>query len=255
MALIHRVMVVALAVFAGACATKSVATVQATAPSQSGVATEDVATLKAELEILAERREELKAEELALRKQKPVPSEELVRVRAEQIRLNGRESVILDRLYRQSDSAERQARGELQKETRRVERIERENAKAVSEAQLTGCAPDTVKVFPLDQRRDPFAIFPSTLRVRILNQGLNPINVDTSFRGYGTLVSDLCSGGAVTLTFKLNAWEPGQQIPLTFWTKLQNGRVSSQRRTFWLQRSRQRQLIWNDTVQINLDNR
>lgn len=203
-----------------------------------------------------ERLERLKESELEGIVFKPTFEERQILARAQEIEVEEARKKAQDAKEVGDTPAIRQARREDARLKRQQEREAKVTTEAIRDARLTGCAdPDSVGIFALDQRRDPFAIFPSTLRIRILNQGSNPINVETSFRGYGQLVGNLCGGGSINVTFKLNSWEPGQQVPLTITTKLPNGRMVSEMRYFWLQKSYQQQFVWNDSWVVNLDNR
>jgi len=202
-----------------------------------------------------ERLEALKEAELEGIVHKPTFEERQILARAQQIEVEEARKKAQKAKQRGDTPAIRQARREAAKLTKQQEEVAKVTADAIRDARLTGCDPATVGIRALDQRFDPFAVFPSTLRLRILNQGSAPLFVDTSFRGYGDLVMNLCGGGAVSVTFKLNSWEPTQQVPLTFWTKLPNGRVVSEMRYFFLQKSYQQQWIWNEVVNVNLDNR
>lgn len=202
-----------------------------------------------------ERLEGLKEAELEGMVYKPSFEENQIYARAQEIELEQARKKAQKAKQRGDTPAIRQARREAAKLAKQQEEVAKVTAEAIRDARLTGCDPATVGIRALDQRFDPFAIFPSTLRLRILNQGSNPLFVDTSFRGYGDLVMNLCGGGAVSVTFKLNSWEPTQQVPLTFWTKLPNGRVVTEMRYFFLQKSYQQQFVWNEVVNVNLDNR
>lgn len=203
-----------------------------------------------------ERLERLKESELEGIVFKPTYEEQQILARAQQIEVEEARKKAQKAKQRGDTPAIRQARREAEKLRNAQEEEAKVKAEAIRDARLTGCAdPDSVVIFALDQRRDPFAIFPSTLRIRIHNLGTNPINIETSFRGYGQLVGNLCGGGSINVTFKLNSWEPGQQVPLTITSKLPNGRLVPDMRYFSMQKSYQQQFVWNDSWAVNLDYR
>ncbi len=202
-----------------------------------------------------ERLENLKESELEGIVFKPTYEEQRILARAQEIELEEARKKAQKAKQRGDTPAIRQARREDARMRRAQEREAKVKAEALRDARLTGCDPSSVEIFPLDQKFDPFAVFPSTLRIRILNQGSNPIEVETSFRGYGNLITNLCAGGGVNITFKLNSWEPAQQVPVAVITKLPDGRMVSEMRYFFIQKSYNQQWIWNDSWSVNLDNR
>lgn len=202
-----------------------------------------------------ERLEKLKEAELEVIMYKPTFEEQQIFARAQEIEVEEARKKAQKAKQRGDTPAIRQARAEAEKLRKAQEREAKVKAEALRDARLTGCDPATVEIFPLDQKFDPFAAFPSTLRIRILNQGSTPVSINTSFRGYGQLVGNLCGGGELSVTFKLNSWQPSQQVPLTVTTKLPNGKVVTDFRYFFIQKSIGQQWVWNDSWQVNLDNR
>lgn len=187
----------------------------------------------------------------------PEEAQELVRLRAEEIRLKKENERLLRELSKQDDPEMKEARRELQREAEeRAKRAER-NRKAVAEAALEGCDPATVEVKPYGQDFQPFAMFPVTLVVRVVNTGNAPITIETAFRGLGTVVRNLCGGGSINISFKLR-WEDSQMvnIPIIARATLPNGRHAQQSRQFFLSKyqSRSRRVEYENWV-INLDNR
>ncbi|KND48312.1 MAG: hypothetical protein AB198_01165 [Parcubacteria bacterium C7867-003] len=246
---LRLVAVLVLAIFAGACASRS---------GQIQVAPVDKSALYAELDALRERREQLRKEEADLQKQKPLPTERLVQVRAGQIRLNEREAFILKQLNRKADKAEREAAEQLQKEANTAREAEEEKQRAIRAAKLEGCDPATVGISAraqANQRKlDVMNFFPTTLIVRVYNDGKTPINVTTPFRGIGSAVMNLCAGGSINVSFELRLSDPDiTMITLRAETVSGTGQTLFTEQSYQLNKQNQQYRIQNPTLSVKLN--
>ncbi|TSC70200.1 MAG: hypothetical protein CEO12_515 [Parcubacteria group bacterium Gr01-1014_46] len=241
------VVVLALAVFAVACASKSR---MREVPVPIEVLEAQLVEVGIQIKNLVDLEKSLREQGVSLR------SVQIVQVRARQIELKNRETVILDQLDRRGRPATKEARKQLQREINAENKNAKVWADALRDSELSGCDPSTVKVKPGGQIKfDPFNIFPSTLRIRLLNAGKSPINLDTSMRSLGEIVSNLCPGGKINVAVELGFWEPSQPIPITASTTLPDGRVVEETRYFYIQKSTYNQYIDNQNWSVNLSNR
>ncbi len=197
-----------------------------------------------------ERQEQAKEAELERIVYVPTQEEREILARAAEIEAK-KATAAAQRAKEVGDSPSiRQARRERAKADKKTKGDAERRAKFLASSRLVGCEPDTVEIFPLDQRFDPFAIFPSMVRIRVVNTSSQPIDIETSFHGYGPLVRNLCPGGSLSLSFKLGSMEESQQVPLTAITMTPEGQVGTQERMFWLQKNGRNQNVRNETWNV-----
>jgi hypothetical protein len=275
---IVRVSFVALAVFAGACASKKANWEVPSQPEPASTSNADDAEkarrekvskeaerdekkdgLEQEIrdtrETAKERRErQAKAKEGELERLVYVPTQEEREILARAAEIEAKKATAAAQKAKEvGDSpAIRQARRDHAKEERRNKKASEQRAKMIVSSRLVGCDADTVAIFPLDQGFDPFAIFPSTLRIRIVNTSPVPIDIETPFRGYGPLIRNLCPGGSVNVTFKLGSTEESQLVPMTAISMTPDGVPMTQERQFFIQKNLRTQNIRNEIWNVIL---
>lgn len=140
------------------------------------------------------------------------PRERAIKIRAREIELR-EELKKLESAKRKLDTPnEKKAWKQIEREEKAERNAQREELRKVGNAELSGCAPDSVWVSRRATERTMWRVM--TL-VRITNTSALPINIESPLYG-GDLVRNLCSGGSVTLSFVI-AWTDADQlqIPLT----------------------------------------
>ncbi len=182
------------------------------------------------------------------------PEQDLIRARrAAVISAKKAEKDAKEALKKADTPAMKVARQELTAEQKTIARQEKTAREVVSSAQMVGCksiatitevalnprlaGPATVIVSPYGTRTSRVNVMTS---VRILNIGTFPIDIESPLTRYGVLVRNLCSGGAITLSFTLN-WEDQNQltIPLLAIARTPDGRVATEEMSLTLDRYRQ----------------
>jgi len=118
------------------------------------------------------------------------------------------ESLKNDR-FKNADSIERKILLRLEKEEKRIQKEERDLRGAYIRAQVQGCEPGTVKIFP-GAAEDPtgwgvVTWIHSTLVV--VNKG--PYLVESIIMGNEKIVQNLCSGGSLVITTRLRVYRDG----------------------------------------------
>jgi hypothetical protein len=126
------------------------------------------------------------------------PSEVQVRLRAEEIRREKEAKKVAEVLRKKDTPEMRQARKELLAEAKKLARFEKNSAKGNSRAGVSGCDSGTVIVNP---KALEFTSFTDSVTVRITNLTSKSRNIETSYKGIGVVVENLCPGGGVSLSF------------------------------------------------------
>lgn len=275
---IVRVSFVALAIFAGACAQKKANWEIPSQPEPASTSNVDEAEkvrrekvakeaerdekkdgleqeIKDTRETRKQRRErQAKAKEAELERLVYVPTQEEREILARAAEIEAKKATAAAQKAKEvGDSpAIRQARRDRADEENKKKKESEKRAKMIAGSRLVGCEPDTVEIFPLDQHFDPFAAFPSTLRIRIVNTSSVPIDIETPFRGYGPLVRNLCPGGSISVVFKLGSMEESQQVPLSAISVTEEGRTITQERQFNINRNGRNQNVRNELWNVIL---
>ncbi|OHB09743.1 MAG: hypothetical protein A3H52_02140 [Candidatus Zambryskibacteria bacterium RIFCSPLOWO2_02_FULL_39_26] len=190
------ILVVGLAswLFSG-CAAKATPN-QPTATPFPGAAQEK----KVEKKVMTEAEEEAFVDLIASEK------EQRIRELAKEIERNKALEAAEKRLRAHDSPAVHEARKLVEKAEERRASLARESAKLSKQAAVTGCAPGTVVV---DPRAVEFTSWVDSVSVRITNTSSSSRNIETSFRGIGVAVKNLCAGGSVSLGFARN-WSGSQ---------------------------------------------
>lgn len=134
--------------------------------------------------------------------------ERLVRERALQLLREQKAKVEEREKLEASSPIERKARQDVRKQQDKRSKLERERAEVQAEAErfanLSGCDSSTVGIHSYAVRHDNYA---AQVTPRIINSTGVPVDIETSYKGIGLAVKDLCPGGGVTLGFILKAPE------------------------------------------------
>jgi len=178
--------------------------------------------------------------------------QEIVRLRAQEIEAQDARKKAEEALEKKDSPAMKRARKEIEKEQKRLAKQEEEAAETLMDAKVVGCknvvVMDDLNVTNLD--RDTVEVssnatkgsrFRVMLSLRIINNDVLAFDtIETSFRGYGPVVRNLCSRGSVTLTFNL-AWEDADSvdIPITIVARPPDGGIATTTRTFNLNKLNQ----------------
>jgi hypothetical protein len=126
------------------------------------------------------------------------PEERAIQVRAREIERAEAEKREAKERAKSEPSSVKQAR----KEFARVDKVEKREDEATRLADVSGCAPGTVRVNPGAVRLNWFERKLGYVHsVRIVNDSSVTYDVQTSSRGLGTVVGNLCPGGSASLFF------------------------------------------------------
>lgn len=146
------------------------------------------------------------------------------------------------------------ARRQIAGEQKRISQRNKKAEEVIGNAQMVGCSDittnteaflnptsvdgSTVIVSPAGTRTSRVHVMVS---VRILNIGTFAIDsIESPLSRYGVLVRNLCSGGAITLSFTLNWEDPDYlTIPLLATARTSDGRVATEEMTLSLSRYNQ----------------
>jgi hypothetical protein len=116
--------------------------------------------------------------------------ERVLRLRAEQIRVERELKKAREDMKRTASPEMRQAMGEAEK----ARKVEKEQLEALARAEISGCEPGTVWVNP---DAVPHSSIGSTVRIRVFNSELVAVNIEDP--RHGLAVRGLCAGGSITL--------------------------------------------------------
>ncbi|MBI4155859.1 MAG: hypothetical protein HY507_01335 [Candidatus Zambryskibacteria bacterium] len=193
------------------------------------------------------------------------PEQKVVRLRAVEIEAREAREKAEAELKKSDTPAMTKARKEIGKEAKRVAERDKKAAEVLQNANVTGCKNvaaegadiadanlDIVYVSYNAVRSSRFHVMVSVI---VTNLGTLPLDLQTSFRGYGPLIKNLCSGGSVTLSFPLN-WEDADyvQVPLQAIARTPDGRVATESRIFTLNRWNQQNFrVDNQIWEIHLN--
>lgn len=185
------------------------------------------------------------------------PREREIKILARQIELQEEIKRLESQKRKIETQSEKRARKEIERREKTENKLQKRAESTISNAQISGCAPDSVWV-------SPRATMNSLLRVmsvvRVTNSGTLPVDIESPLYG-GILVRGLCSGGSITLSFVLRWEEPDQlQIPLTAISRPTDGGVATDQFQTYLNRydiqyNRVRAQTWMVRVQRQYQSR
>ena len=155
--------------------------------------------------------------EAELQKQKMLAEEtseqRSVRLRAEQIEREEKAKLAKAELVKKDTPAMGKARKQLEEEAKKLAEFKKQDADTYASANIQGCPVGTVLVSGEAVQSSSWRVMTS---VRIVNASPFPRDIETSFRGIGVAVKNLCAGGSLTLAFYRHTNGPdSEEIILT----------------------------------------
>lgn len=138
-----------------------------------------------------------------------VSTEELIRIRAQQIELRRREAELLRELAKRDNPDMRQARRELQSEENARKKREEEERRVLRDAAVSGCSADQVAEMKIEPHAVGSRALTSYVKVRVMNPHNFSVNIEDES---GEVVTGLCAGGSITLFRARNMWNDGNFV-------------------------------------------
>ena len=139
----------------------------------------------------------------ALSGEELTPEEKIIRARATKLEAEKAEKEALAEMAKRDSPAMAKARKELEKETDKQKKIEKQNAGAISNAAVAGCDPRGMVIQP---RATGSYSYQSHVKIRVINLHSRPVSIEDES---GVIVENLCPGGSITLFRARHMWTDG----------------------------------------------
>lgn len=147
--------------------------------------------------------------------------------------------------------AEKQAEQKITRQEKNQDKTVREAREAIINAQITGCPAGTVWASPNAEPPHMVTRIYQSVIVRIVNTGA--LTIDEISGPNGVMARNLCSRGAMTMTFFLGLLDSDQMnIPLTAIARAPDGGIATAQFNVYLDRNNYYRRVDNQIWQIQL---
>ncbi len=158
--------------------------------------------------------------------------EKAVRLRALEIELKAELERVREERSKTEFPSVRKARKEIAKAQETLAKLDKQEREAYARAAITGCDEGTVKVNPAAEQSSGLRVM---VTAHVTNTMTSLMNIETSSRGLGVIVQDLCPGGSVSVSFVQNHIGEDEDIVLVAVSRPPNAQVQTQTLTLQIQ--------------------
>jgi len=159
------------------------------------------------------------------------PEQRLVRARAAEIEAREARKKAEEELKKKDTPTMKRARKEIEHEVKKERELKEDSEKVLAQSAITGCEDDKVVV---NARAVQFSVMAVMASIRIINKSSVSQDIETSSRGIGVAVKNLCPGGAITLAFS-RGWVTDSETEEIILTAVgRNQGIGTQTQTFSL---------------------